>query len=52
MRHGPAFWSAALGVAALAGFAGCFSEGVAGLAGLSLGLSLGAAPMLMRAEAG
>ncbi len=42
------FWPAALVTTAAAGVLGCAWAGAAGLLGLALGLSLGAAPLLLR----
>jgi hypothetical protein len=42
-----AFWTAAIGVTLLAGSIGCLLAGLAGVAGLVLGLAIGAAPVLL-----
>jgi hypothetical protein len=45
--HGSgAFWSAAVSVTLTLGIAGCLHVGLAGLAGLALGLAIGALPVL------
>lgn len=50
LQGGRRFWLAALGTAVLAGAVGCLPAGLAGLAGMSLGLLAGAAaPALARA---
>ena len=45
-RSGPGFWLAALSVTVTLGIAGCLHVGLAGLAGMALGLAAGTLPVL------
>ncbi|HEX6099193.1 MAG TPA: hypothetical protein VF432_22965 [Thermoanaerobaculia bacterium] len=45
-RPSPGFWLAAISVTVTLGAAGCLHVGLAGLAGLALGLAVGALPVL------